>query len=561
MATRGRDGTGSNLPDAPGNGSQTELSGPDTRNHETSWRPEATCRWRTRRYHDQECSRYFDCPSHLVERALSDDGQEAGEGHDEMGDTESENENDDPDPGSVSPLSEEEGGSDQAARSRLPDRPRQRVDSEGSTSDAGVPAPPVPGPAPRGTGVVSLAQAAQGLVPAAASPTTLAPRQSPTVAQRSGTSEMVLPRWQPDSEVTYCPICRTQFSFFVRKHHCRKCGRVVCNSCSPHRITIPHQYIVRPPGAPGPPAPVSPFDSPGWFPDFSGGERVRLCNPCVPDPNTAPPQSPGVHAGSPTSPAVAPQTEGNLFSSRWGFYFGGGPANDAQARGRSATMHPGVRPSVRAPVPPFPLQNTQHRILSGTPPIYYQPPTTSRNARPYPNVPARYRSMLDIGGGGGDGPGPSSSAAAAYRSLRPVPAPQPQPQIPEEDECPVCHRELPPRTLPNFDSLRESHITSCIAAHSAYGGGGGGSSAAATSDGGGDGGPPRPRRTGMFPYTATEKDCVDSAECSICLEEFEVGVPMARLECLCRFHRRCIAAWWERHPGRCPMHQHDGFGY
>jgi len=70
-----------------------------------------------------------------------------------------------------------------------------------------------------------------------------------------------------------------------------------------------------------------------------------------------------------------------------------------------------------------------------------------------------------------------------------------------------------------------------------------------------------PRRTGMFPYTATEKDCVDSAECTICLEEFEVGVPMARLECLCRFHRFCIDAWWERHPGRCPMHQHEDFGY
>jgi len=34
-------------------------------------------------------------------------------------------------------------------------------------------------------------------------------------------NEIVLPRWQPDAEVTYCPICRTQFSFFVRKHHCR----------------------------------------------------------------------------------------------------------------------------------------------------------------------------------------------------------------------------------------------------------------------------------------------------------------------------------------------------
>jgi FYVE zinc finger len=33
--------------------------------------------------------------------------------------------------------------------------------------------------------------------------------------------DIMLPRWQPDAEVTYCPICHTQFSFFVRKHHCR----------------------------------------------------------------------------------------------------------------------------------------------------------------------------------------------------------------------------------------------------------------------------------------------------------------------------------------------------
>lgn len=37
--------------------------------------------------------------------------------------------------------------------------------------------------------------------------------------------DIVLPRWQPDAEVTYCPICRTQFSFFVRKHHCRYVGQ------------------------------------------------------------------------------------------------------------------------------------------------------------------------------------------------------------------------------------------------------------------------------------------------------------------------------------------------
>lgn len=38
---------------------------------------------------------------------------------------------------------------------------------------------------------------------------------------RSSAQEFALPRWQPDGEVTYCPICRTQFSIFVRKHHCR----------------------------------------------------------------------------------------------------------------------------------------------------------------------------------------------------------------------------------------------------------------------------------------------------------------------------------------------------
>lgn len=68
------------------------------------------------------------------------------------------------------------------------------------------------------------------------------------------------------------------------------------------------------------------------------------------------------------------------------------------------------------------------------------------------------------------------------------------------------------------------------------------------------------RRTGVFPYKATEKDCIDDAECTICLEEFEVGEEMGRLECFCRFHLRCIRQWFELHAGMCPVHQHDG-GY
>lgn len=76
----------------------------------------------------------------------------------------------------------------------------------------------------------------------------------------------------------------------------RKCGRVVCNSCSPHRITIPHQYIVQPPtdmasSSARPSVDAARNRSQTVVDGLGGGERVRLCNPCVPDPNITPPQT------------------------------------------------------------------------------------------------------------------------------------------------------------------------------------------------------------------------------------------------------------------------------
>lgn len=176
-------------------------------------------------------------------------------------------------------------------------------------------------------------------------------------------------------------------------------------------------------------------------------------------------------------------------------------------------------------------QSTHNRILSGTPPSHY----------PYAVSPSsgyRRRSGLESGQ-------PSTSSTPAHR--RPLP-PDP-PQLAEEDECPVCHRELPPRHLPNFEAQREAHINTCITSHSTYGG---------TPTGEGSS---RPRRTGMFPYDASEKDCIDSAECTICLEEFVKDVRMARLECLCRFHYECISRWFAKNPGRCPVHSHDSHGF
>ena len=39
-------------------------------------------------------------------------------------------------------------------------------------------------------------------------------------------------RWTPDEEASDCELCHTKFNFFVRKHHCRSCGKLVCGNCS-----------------------------------------------------------------------------------------------------------------------------------------------------------------------------------------------------------------------------------------------------------------------------------------------------------------------------------------
>ncbi|XP_014602325.1 PREDICTED: zinc finger FYVE domain-containing protein 1-like isoform X2 [Polistes canadensis] len=60
--------------------------------------------------------------------------------------------------------------------------------------------------------------------------------------------------WVPDSEITGCCICNQKFSLTLSLHHCRDCGRGVCEECSPHRKPVLHR---------------------GW------DKPVRVCNACI----------------------------------------------------------------------------------------------------------------------------------------------------------------------------------------------------------------------------------------------------------------------------------------
>ncbi|OOQ86157.1 hypothetical protein PEBR_22667 [Penicillium brasilianum] len=336
-----------------------------------------------------------------------------------------------------------------------------------------------------------------------------------------------MPRWQPDAEVTSCPICGTVFSFWYRKHHCRKCGRVVCASCSPHSIVIPRQFIVRPPDTPtsqseSSPASQTPVvdltgDDPDPFnssinPALGGGEKVRLCNPCVPDPNPNPLGygSPRGHGHRSTHSLTSSMGQNN---SRGAI---------APSRQERRTVGANDRPAGLQG-----LGRPARRSISGTMDSF-SPSTGDR----------------------------SRMAGTTFAVDLSAAAPPPRPQVSEEDLCPVCGRQFPALSNEHTQDAREGHIRECIAGYGA-------SPVHAEPEHVDLRQPPpslrpSPVTARMLPFTATEKDCLAEegtvAECQICFEEYEVGQSLARLNCFCKFHKACILDWFSRRM-TCPTHQ------
>ncbi|EKV11607.1 hypothetical protein PDIG_17700 [Penicillium digitatum PHI26] len=338
--------------------------------------------------------------------------------------------------------------------------------------------------------------------------------------------DMALPKWQADSDVSECPICGIVFSFWHRKHHCRKCGRVVCASCSPHRITIPREYIVRPPEFVGilsnsppmssrpPPVvdltgddpilsstPATATETTTVNPALGGGEEVRLCNPCVPDPNPNPPGYSTVRAHSHQSTHSLSSTMANAY------HASSGSSQNPQGRQERRTVGANDRPHLLSEL------NSQPR----------QVPSATGIVRPCRSFCSR-EGNLPCG-----------------------------PSLDESDFCPVCRRQFLPLSPDRPLEARQAHTRACIEGYLRP------TPPSRTSSV--QLGPPLPHlppATHMLQFVATEKDCLgedgQAAECTICMEDYEVGQILARLECLCKFHKHCIVDWFERKM-ECPVHK------
>lgn len=53
-------------------------------------------------------------------------------------------------------------------------------------------------------------------------------------------------RWMPDHLSCTCASCGCPFTVIYRKHHCRKCGGIFCDTCTNFKLTVPEEQLYTP---------------------------------------------------------------------------------------------------------------------------------------------------------------------------------------------------------------------------------------------------------------------------------------------------------------------------
>lgn len=91
--------------------------------------------------------------------------------------------------------------------------------------------------------------AALSSAPTFAYPTHDAPSR-PAAASAQSIRAINQPEWEDDSSVNECRRCNRKFSLWVRRHHCRRCGKVVCDKCSTNRALLHPSQVVTDPTTP-----------------------------------------------------------------------------------------------------------------------------------------------------------------------------------------------------------------------------------------------------------------------------------------------------------------------
>ncbi|OZJ07015.1 hypothetical protein BZG36_00018 [Bifiguratus adelaidae] len=79
-----------------------------------------------------------------------------------------------------------------------------------------------------------------------------------------------LPRqWESDDAASECRRCGRRFTFLNRRHHCRRCGLLVCDRCSSNRAVLAPSQVLH-----------DPYTTPTYYYSTSFPEAHRVCDHC-----------------------------------------------------------------------------------------------------------------------------------------------------------------------------------------------------------------------------------------------------------------------------------------
>ncbi|KAF9924697.1 hypothetical protein FBU30_005390 [Linnemannia zychae] len=281
-------------------------------------------------------------------------------------------------------------------------------------------------------------------------------------------------KWESDHKAIDCKECHRKFSLWLRRHHCRRCGFVVCDRCSSHRATLHPSMVV-----------YDPSSSEAYINHQALNRRgtlqsYRVCDSCYAILGSGSMQS---SSSSQTRQQHYPQQQQQQYHSR--------------------TLH------------------AQSGAISAAP-LSSSPSRTDDNTGVY----------MHHSSYGQDVASHSSSRSSSSSNIHPAPMVRNASSSSLMSECPVCGAVL--AGMEGGKAAQEAHVQECL-----------------------EGGPGQGREpinnVRYIVYKLPADSPLVDQECAICFEEFVAGRTVARLNCLCTYHRHCIHSWLQ-HGKSCPVH-------
>ncbi|KAJ2350584.1 hypothetical protein GGH91_000042 [Coemansia sp. RSA 2671] len=333
--------------------------------------------------------------------------------------------------------------------------------------------------------------------------------------------------WEPDEATAVCRQCSRRFSLFLRRHHCRRCGLVFCDSCSSKRVLLGSPVSTAQSGYYAPPSAESDDNTPlfqiyaatlrGMYWRFREHRACHLCADAVGS-------LPAAHTGSlalveSAAGSMAIENAYNIFRSS------GAQATEDQ---RPAVTRPSSSASIRVcpvcdrdwatvwssmgRVPGEGWQESQERHIreciedtaAEMQGAHHHRPQAARAVRRSRSVqPHRLASDLPVPVQPGAASQPRRSAGIMG----------------------LFERAASPASNPEADDAGDTEV----------------------------GRPQSPPGVKYVSYKLNGDTPLLGQECAICFEDFEPGQRVARLSCLCTYHVWCINEWTLRTP-TCPVH-------